>query len=120
MTAVVTALAAAILFAPAWTLAAPRQLSDAELDAVHGGNTTALDPTEDAHVGNSDGAEFSTDIRLSQSIYVGAQAQQNLTSLVNILAVDSAIQVQLNLNVSVNSSVGSVTQGNSGTQSGQP
>ena len=39
-------------------------------------------------------------------------AQENLRSLVNINAVQSMVQVLLNLNVSINSSVGSISQGN--------
>ncbi len=40
------------------------------------------------------------------------QAQQNLRALVNVNAVNSMVQVLLNLNISVNSEVGSITQGN--------
>jgi len=39
-------------------------------------------------------------------------AQQNLNSLVNITAVNSNISVLLNLNVNINSTVGTVTQSN--------
>lgn len=46
------------------------------------------------------------------SISMTGNAQQNLSSLVNITAVDSAIQVLLNLNVNVNSTVGTISQFN--------
>jgi hypothetical protein len=39
-------------------------------------------------------------------------AQQNLTSLVNINAVNSTVNVLLNLNVNINSTVGTITQTN--------
>jgi len=36
--------------------------------------------------------------------------------MVNILSVNSTISVMLNLNVNINSTVGTVNQGNTGTQ----
>ncbi len=41
-----------------------------------------------------------------------ANAQQNLSSLVNINAVNSKVNVLLNLNVNINSTVGTLTQSN--------
>lgn len=46
------------------------------------------------------------------SISLSDNAQQNLNSLVNITAVNSTISVLLNLNVNINSTVGTVTQSN--------
>jgi hypothetical protein len=46
------------------------------------------------------------------SINISDNAQQNLTSLVNITAVNSNISVLLNLNVNINSTVGTLTQSN--------
>lgn len=46
------------------------------------------------------------------SLTINGQAQQNLSSLVNITAVNSAINVLLNLNVNMNSTVGTVMQSN--------
>ena len=43
---------------------------------------------------------------------VERQAQQNLSSLVNINAVNSNVNVLLNLNVNMNSTVGTLTQTN--------
>jgi hypothetical protein len=50
---------------------------------------------------------------LSQStLTLNGQAQQNLSSLVNINAVSSNVNVLLNLNVNINSTVGTLTQTN--------
>ena len=46
------------------------------------------------------------------SLTINGQAQQDLRSLVNINAVNSAINVLLNLNVNMNSTVGTVMQSN--------
>jgi hypothetical protein len=46
------------------------------------------------------------------SLSLNGNAQQNLSSLVNINAVNSKINVLLNLNVNINSTVGSVMQSN--------
>lgn len=50
--------------------------------------------------------------RNAGSLTINGQAQQNLSSLVNITAVNSAINVLLNLNVNMNSTVGTVMQSN--------
>jgi hypothetical protein len=46
------------------------------------------------------------------SLTLNGEAQQNLSSLVNINAVNSKINVLLNLNVNINSAVGTVVQSN--------
>lgn len=46
------------------------------------------------------------------SINLSGNAQQNMSSLININAVNSAINVLLNLNVNINSTVGTITQAN--------
>ncbi len=46
------------------------------------------------------------------SISLSGSAQQNLSSVVNINAVNSTISVLLNLNVNLNSTVGTVMQSN--------
>jgi hypothetical protein len=46
------------------------------------------------------------------TINLGGTAQQNLSSLININAVNSTINVLLNLNVNINSTVGTVLQNN--------
>ncbi|HTH52815.1 MAG TPA: hypothetical protein VL495_02620 [Edaphobacter sp.] len=46
------------------------------------------------------------------SLSLNGNAQQNLSSLVNINAVNSKINVLLNLNININSTVGTLTQSN--------
>ena len=46
------------------------------------------------------------------SLTINGNAQQNLSSLININAVNSKINVLLNLNVNINSTVGTITQAN--------
>ncbi len=90
-------------------IAAPREMSDAEMDAVHAGESPAL--AADEPVATTTIFDYS-----QHTVTLADQAQQNLTSLVNIVAVNSAVQVMLNINVAIDSNVGSVTQGNNGSQ----
>jgi hypothetical protein len=102
-------------------LAAPREMSDAEMDAVTGGDAPPVDPSADQTTG-SDSSPSVTSSYVNNSvstIIIRDQAQQNLTSMVNILSINSSVQVMLNLNVSINSTVGSVGQGNVGVQTGK-
>jgi hypothetical protein len=46
------------------------------------------------------------------SLSINGNAQQNLSSLININAVNSKINVLLNLNININSTVGTITQAN--------
>jgi hypothetical protein len=46
------------------------------------------------------------------SLSINGNAQQNLSSLININAVNSKINVLLNLNVNINSTVGTIIQSN--------
>ena len=46
------------------------------------------------------------------TLSIDGNAQQNLSSLVNITAVNSKINVLLNLNININSTVGTLTQSN--------
>lgn len=103
-------------------LAKPRVMNDAEMDKVSGGTTEPVSLVKDTASATATVSPAQTLITdtSTQSIHVGDQAQQNLTSLVNILAINSAIQVMLNVNVSINSTVGSVNQYNNGSQSNQP
>ncbi|MBI2412785.1 MAG: hypothetical protein HYV24_06210 [Deltaproteobacteria bacterium] len=114
-------LAAASLLYPGGAMAG-RALSDAEMETVAAGsvNTEFVDSTmyfsfskagDDFDV-SGDG---SLDLLMGApdklgSIAISGNAQSGLSSLVNITAVDSAIQVLLNLNINVNSSVGSLQQ----------
>jgi len=54
-----------------------------------------------------------TDIRNQSSLQLMDNAQSNLRSLININAVNSPVQVLLNLNININSSIGAVSQLNS-------
>jgi hypothetical protein len=106
----------------------PQPLSDAAMDRVTAGGITA---------GMSDGViKFQGSVPTKNGLVTGAgtlavltgplagttqnqgtlslngQAQQNLTSLVNINAVNSNVNVLLNLNVNINSTVGTITQTN--------
>lgn len=49
---------------------------------------------------------------VTSSLLLRDNAQQNLRSLVNIVALNSKVQVLVNLNVSINSTVGAVHQAN--------
>ena len=46
------------------------------------------------------------------TINLSGNAQQNMSSLVNINAVNSTINVLLNLNININSTIGTITQSN--------
>jgi hypothetical protein len=46
------------------------------------------------------------------TINLGGSAQQNLSSLININAVNSTINVLLNLNINIDSTVGTILQNN--------
>lgn len=48
----------------------------------------------------------------SSSLSLSDNAQNNLSALININAVNSPVQVLLNLNININSKVGSVNQSN--------
>ncbi len=100
-----------LLFATAAVQAAPRELDDAEMDAVCAGADAAEVPA----LHDLTTTSLSVDNSIN-SLSLSDHAQQNLTSFVNILAVHSAVQVLLNVNVAINSDIGSVTQGNAGTQ----
>jgi hypothetical protein len=102
-------------------------LSDAVLDRVTAGGVTAGDtngvikfqgsvPTKNGLVTGAGTLSVLTSPTSSTtnqgSITLNGQAQQNLTSLVNINAVSSNVNVLLNLNVNINSTVGTLTQTN--------
>ena len=84
------------------------EMDDREMDGTCGGITGSFDITGAGNMTLNDNS--------SQSIALSGQAQQNLTSLVNILSINSTISVMMNLNVNINSTVGTVNQGNTGTQ----
>lgn len=57
-------------------------------------------------------ASNSTTTTTTGTVNLGGNAQQNLSSLININAVNSTINVLLNLNVNINSTVGTILQSN--------
>lgn len=80
----------------------PRELAD--FDFVR---TTASGRTI-----SGDGTLALAEPRGNYTLMLGAGAQSNLRSLVNINAIDASITVLLNLNINVESSVGTVNQNN--------
>ncbi|MBS1821834.1 MAG: hypothetical protein JST61_07650 [Acidobacteria bacterium] len=102
-----------------------RPLNDAALDRVTAGKVTAAlsdgvvkfqgqTPTANGLV-TSSGTLAVENVPLANTmgtLTINGNAQQNLSSLININAVNSKINVLLNLNVNINSTVGTLTQSN--------
>lgn len=100
--------------------AEPLELGDAELDAITAGTSGA--PSEDAAAinatrttsrGNVIHAEGSLEvirIREQNVLVLRDNAQQNLGALINVNAAGAPVNVLLNLNVNINSTVGSMQQ----------
>jgi hypothetical protein len=106
----------------------PQPLNDAAMDRVTAGGVTAgvsngvvnfqgSVPTQNGLVTGAGtlavltGPLTGTTQNLG-TLTLNGQAQQNLSSLININAVNSNINVLLNLNVNLNSTVGTITQTN--------
>lgn len=100
-------------------------LNDAALDRVTAGTVTASvsdgvvkfqgqTPTPNGLVSSSGSLALQSSplSNTTGTLSINGNAQQNLSSLVNINAVNSKINVLLNLNVNINSSVGTLTQAN--------
>lgn len=85
-----------------------REMDDREMDSVAGGITGSFDMTQSGNMQLNDNS--------TQSLSLSDQAQQNLSSLVNLISINSTISVMMNLNVNINSTVGTVNQGNTGSQ----
>lgn len=111
---------------PGWS-ADKRPLSDAELDKVTaGGGSTKADAAGgvvnfqfQSDAASRQNVEAKGTITIKQvrelginvgSLLIRDSAQSNLRSLVNINAVNSPIQVLINLNVNINSRVGELRQ----------
>ena len=103
-----------------------RELTDEELDSVTAG-TDADDESQDlvafafkktTHSGKTIEADGSfqlveaTDRAAIGNLLLTEGAQDNLSSLININAVNSDVYVLLNLNINIDSNVGSVNQFN--------
>ncbi len=115
------ALLAACLGAPAVARDAPVPLDDAALDRVTAGTQgEALDPaaldvvrtTRSGRTIHASGTVALVEAAPAYAMYLGDGAQGNLRSLVNINAVDANVTVLLNLNINVDSSVGTLLQNN--------
>lgn len=103
-----------------------RELTDLELDSVTAGNqsvstmedlvafsaskTTAAGTRID--VNGSFGLVDSLDSSVLGSLVLSDNAQRDLSSLININAVNSAINVLMNLNINVDSNIGQLNQYN--------
>jgi len=100
-------------------------LSDAALDKVTAGTVSAgvsggvvkfqgQTPTPNGLVSSSGSLAVQSSPlgNTTGTLSLNGSAQQNLSSLVNINAVNSKVNVLLNLNVNINSTVGTLTQSN--------
>ena len=101
-------------------------LTDDEMDQVTAGSASSSEDeiigfefnrhlSRGRHIEGSGNMEYSpTNIGkyTSGSLNLSDNAQNNLSALININAVNSPVQVLLNLNININSKVGSVNQSN--------
>jgi hypothetical protein len=116
-----------------------RKLSDAELDKVTAGRAAASQPTPDLttasqqfEVSGAAGSRHTVaaagSVKVLEpekampagSLVISDSAQQNLQSFINIAAVNSRIQVLVNLNVIINSTLGTLQQLNISAPVGGP
>ncbi|WP_035349507.1 hypothetical protein [Edaphobacter aggregans] len=110
----------------AQTRAKPMPMSDAALDKVTAGTVSAgvsdgvvkfqgQTPTPNGLVSSSGSLALqgsSITNTTTGTLSISGNAQQNLSSLVNINAVNSKINVLMNFNININSTVGTLTQSN--------
>jgi len=103
-----------------------RKLSDADLDKVSAGATApqnlggSVQFSFSGQAGSSHTVQGTGSISvkegtlpsISSNLSLQDSAQQNLRSLVNIVAVNSKVQVLVNLNININSTVGTLHQAN--------
>lgn len=108
------------------TVTKARPLSDAALDQVTAGSVSAgvsdgvvrfagQTPTANGLVSSTGSLALQSSPIASSTmgtLSLNGNAQQNLSSLVNINAVNSKINVLLNLNININSTVSTLTQSN--------
>jgi hypothetical protein len=119
MQALAFGLAAALAAAPAF---AGVEMSDAELDhvragAVHAAADGAGGLDFSFATGGARAIDGSGNLRLGSfsntgTVWLQDGAQSQLRSVVNVNAANSLVQVLLNLNVNINSTVGSLVQSN--------
>lgn len=103
-----------------------KPMNDAALDQVTAGTVSAgasngvvkfagQTPTANGLVSSSGSLAVqsgSLNNSTTGTLSINGNAQQNLSSLVNVTAVNSNINVLLNLNININSTVGTLTQSN--------
>ncbi len=103
-----------------------RKLTDGELDKVTAGGVTTESAGDvlkfqfQGQAGSSHTVDGGGSIAVkidglplnSATLILQDSAQQNLRSLINIIAVNSKIQVLVNLNINIHSTVGAVDQRN--------
>ncbi|HEX2919434.1 MAG TPA: hypothetical protein VHN81_13015 [Edaphobacter sp.] len=108
------------------TVTKAKPLSDAALDQVTAGSVSAgvsdgvvrfagQTPTANGLVSSTGSLALQSSPIASSTmgtLSLNGNAQQNLSSLVNINAVNSKINVLLNLNININSTVSTLTQSN--------
>lgn len=102
------------------------ELTDAELNTVVGGgesaaendSTTSFEYSKTTAAGRlvevdgSFSVVDSADVSMLTGLLLSGGAQENLSSLININAVNSTINVLLNLNINIDSNVENLTQSN--------
>ncbi len=99
------------------------ELTDQELNAVTAGSSGSTTESMEALTripfryasskGTVDGEVFIlpvADIRNQGTLQLMDNAQSNLRSLINVNAVNSPVQILLNLNININSTIGNVNQ----------
>ncbi len=104
----------------AWSF---EELNDQELHAVTAGNSDAAHESVEAlsripfrfsnHKGEVDGEIFVMPMNTFNqygTLQLMDNAQSNLQSLINVNAVNSPVQILLNLNINVNSTIGNINQ----------
>ena len=108
------------------TPAQGRKLTDEQLDKVSAGSTVPQSSNVvtgfsfegqagESHTVKGNGTIMVTEgdlPKLSPTLLLQGNAQQNLRSLINIVAVNSRVQVLVNLNININSTVGTLHQAN--------
>jgi hypothetical protein len=113
-------LLAPLVPAEAWGF---EELTDQELNAVTAGNSEASHESVEAlrripfrfsnHKGEVDGEVFIMPMNTFNqqgTLQLMDNAQSNLQSLINVNAVNSPVQILLNLNINVNSTIGNINQ----------
>lgn len=102
------------------------ELLDVELDAVVAGASSTTDPGETTVIDWTKTTRAGTEVDVDGTfklldatdyaslgrLIISDNAQGNLSSLININAVNSAVNVLLNLNISIDSNIDTINQSN--------